>query len=63
MTKQNEIHHEHIKKGKDLSKLKAHIERQKTKTKRKANFSMLKRRLTKMIAQREAEKREKEANE
>ena len=63
MTKQKEIHCEYIKKGKDLSKLKAHIERQKIETKRKANFSMTKRKQTKTIAQKEAERREKEAKD
>ena len=63
VAKQKEIHCEYIKKEKDLSKLKAHIERQKTETKRKANFSMTKRKQTKMVAQREAERREKEVKD
>ena len=58
--KQKEIHKEYVKKGKDLSKLKAHIKRQKEKTKKKVNFSMTKRKKIKMIAEREAEMREKE---
>ena len=37
VAKQKEICHEYIKKGKDLSKLRAHIERQKTNTKRKVD--------------------------
>ena len=52
-----------VKKGKDLSKLKAHTGRQKIETKRKANFSMTKRKQTKMIAQKEAERRKKEAKD
>ena len=63
VAKQKEIHCEYIKKGKDLSKLKAHIERQKTETKRKANFSMTKRKQTKTVAQREADRREKEVKD
>ena len=60
VAKQKEIHKEYVKKGKDLSKLKAHIERQEAKTKRKVNFSMTKRKKMKTIAEREAEMREKE---
>ena len=65
VAKQKEICKEYIKKGKDLSKLKAHIERQKEKTKRKVNFSMPKRKKTKMkmIAEREAEMREREVKD
>ena len=55
MTKQKKIHHEYIKKGKDLSKLKAHIKRQKANTKRKVDFSMTKRKKTKTKAEREEE--------
>ena len=39
VAKQKEIHKEYIKKGKDLSKLKIHIERQKAKPKRKVNVT------------------------
>ena len=58
MAKQKEIHHEYIKKGKDLSKLRAHIERQKTNTKRKVDFRMAKRKTTQTKAQKEEETRE-----
>ena len=63
VAKQKEIHKEYIKKGKDVSKLKAHIKRQKAKTKRKVNFSMTKRKKMKMIAEREAEMREREVRD
>ena len=53
VAKQKEIHHEYIKKGKDLSKLRAHIERQKINTKRKVDFRMAKRKTTQMKAQKE----------
>ena len=53
VAKQKEIHCEYIKKGKDLSKLKAHIKRQKTNAKRKVDFRMTKRKKTKMKAERE----------
>ena len=46
VAEQKEICHEYIKKGKDLSKLRAHIERQKTNTKRKVDFRMAKRKTT-----------------
>ena len=52
VAKQKEIHCEYIKKGKDLSKLKAYIKRQKTNAKRKVDFRMTKRKTTKMKAQR-----------
>ena len=55
MTKQKEICCEYIKKGKDLSKLKAYIERQKANTKRKVDFSMAKRKKMKTKAEREKE--------
>ena len=55
MTKQKEICCEYIRKGKDLSKLKAYIERQKANTKRKIDFSMAKRKEMKMKAEREKE--------
>ena len=55
VAKQKEIHCEYIKKGKDLSKLKAYIERQKTNTKRKVDFRMAKRKTTQMKAQKEEE--------
>ena len=58
VAKQKESHHEYIKKGKDLSKLRAHIERQKTNTKRKVDFRMAKRKTTQMKAQKEEEARE-----
>ena len=55
VAKQKEIQHDYIKKGKDLSKLKAYIERQKTDTKRKVDFSMTKRKKMKTKAEREKE--------
>ena len=55
MTKQKEIHCEYIKKGKDLIKLKAYIERQKANTKRKVDLSMEKRQKMKTKAEREKE--------
>ena len=58
VAKQKEIHCEYIKKGKDLSKLKAHIKRQKTNAERKVDFRMTKRKKTKMKAEREEEARE-----
>ena len=58
VVKQKEICHEYIKKGKDLSKLRAHIERQKTNTKRKVDFRMAKRKTTQTKAQKEEEVRE-----
>ena len=58
VAKQKEIHCEYIKKGKDLSKLTAHIERQKTNTKRKVDFRMAKRKTTQTKAQKEEEVRE-----
>ena len=58
VAKQKEIHCEYIKKGKDLSKLKAHIERQKTNAKRKVDSRMTKRKKTKTKAEREEEVRE-----
>ena len=60
MTKQKEIHCEYIKKGKDLSKLKAHIKRQKANTKRKVDFSMTKRKKMKMKAEREEEAKDQQ---
>ena len=53
VAKQKEICLEYIKKGKDLSKPRAHIERQKTNTKRKVDFRMAKRKTTQMKAQKE----------
>ena len=58
VAKQKEIHHEYIKKGKDLSKLRAHTERQKINTKRKIDFRMAKRKTTQMKAQKEEKVRE-----
>ena len=55
VAKQKEIWHEYIQKGKDLSKLKAYIKRQKANTKRKVHFSMAKRKKMKMKAEREKE--------
>ena len=53
VARQKEIHCEYIKKGKDLSKLRVHIERQKTNTKRKVDFRMAKRKTTLTKAQKE----------
>ena len=58
VAKQKEICCEYIKKGKDLSKLRAHIERQKTNTKRKVDFRMAKRKTTQTKAHNEEEARE-----
>ena len=58
VAKQKEICHEYIKKGKDLSKLRTHIQRQKTNTKRKVDFRMAKRKKTQMKAEKEEEVRE-----
>ena len=63
VAKQKEIHCEYIKKGKDLSKLKAHIKRQKTNTKRKVDFRMTKRKTTKTKAQRAEEVREQQTQD
>ena len=56
VAKQNEVCHEYIKKGKDLSKLRAHIETQKTNTKRKVDFRVAKRKTTQTKAQKEEER-------
>ena len=53
VARQKEICHEYIKKTKDLSKLRAHIERQKTNTKRRVDFRMAKRKTTPTKAQKE----------
>ena len=53
VAKQKEIQHKYIEKGKDLSKLKAQIKRQKTKT----NFSMPKRKVMQTRVKREAERK------
>ena len=58
VAEQKEICHECIKKGKDLSKLRAHTERQKINTKRKVNFRMAKRKTTQTKVQKEEEARE-----
>ena len=63
MAKQKEICCEYIKKEKDLSKLRAHIERQKTNTKRKADFRMPKRKTTQTKAQKEEEVREQQTKD
>ena len=63
VAKQKEICCEYIKKGKDLSKLKVHIKRQKTNAKRKVDFRMTKRKKTKTKAERTEEVRKQQTKD
>ena len=63
VAKQKEIQCDYIKKGKDLSKLKEYIERQKTDPKRKVDFSMTKRKTMKTKAEREKEVKDQQTTD